>query len=165
MFEPILAALDRGDVRYILVGGVAVVLHGHARLTADVDMVIDLDPAEARKAIAALVDLGMRARAPVDPFRFADPAERARWITEKGMKVFSFWDPARPITEVDIFAESPIPFDELWARSIRLPVGPLTVRVAAIEDLLTMKRQAGRPKDQSDVAALEAILRARGAGS
>lgn len=41
LFEPLFAALEEGDVRYVVVGGLATVLHGHARLTADVDLVID----------------------------------------------------------------------------------------------------------------------------
>ena len=39
LFEPLFAALNAGEVRYVVVGGVATVLHGHARLTADVDLV------------------------------------------------------------------------------------------------------------------------------
>ena len=44
IFEAIFAALDACGGRYVVVGGVATVLHGHARLTADVDIVVDLDP-------------------------------------------------------------------------------------------------------------------------
>ena len=51
LFEPIFDALNRARVRYVVVGGFATVLHGHARLTADIDLVIDLSPAEVRKAL------------------------------------------------------------------------------------------------------------------
>jgi tRNA nucleotidyltransferase/poly(A) polymerase len=59
LFEPIFAALENGAVRYVIVGGMATVLHGYARLTADVDIIVDQTPDEARKAIRALAALGL----------------------------------------------------------------------------------------------------------
>ena len=91
LFEPIFEALNRAQVRYVVVGGFATVLHGHARLTADIDLVIDLSPEEVRKALDILTGLGFRPRAPVAALAFADPATRYQWIHEKGMRVFSMW--------------------------------------------------------------------------
>ncbi len=123
LFEPVFEALNRAGVRYVVVGGVAVVLHGHPRLTADLDLAIDLSPAEARKAIEALVGLGLRPRAPVDPAGFADPAVRARWVGERGMRVFSLVDPFDPLRVVGLFAENPVDFEGLWARSETMALG------------------------------------------
>ncbi len=161
LFEPIFEALNRHDVRYVVVGGVAVVLHGHPRLTADLDLAVDLSPGEADKAIDALAGLGLRPRATVDPSGFADPATRARWAAERGMRVFSMWDPAEPMRAVDLFVENPIEFEELWDRSEVVPLGGTTARVASIPDLIHLKRLAGRPQDLLDVEALQAILRRR----
>jgi hypothetical protein len=83
LFEPIIDAMNRADVRYVVVGGVAVVLHGYARLTADLDLAVDLAPVEAAKAIDVLVDLGLVPTVPVDPSGFADPLVRAAWVSEK----------------------------------------------------------------------------------
>lgn len=160
-FGPIFAALDESGARYVVVGGLAVVLHGYARLTADVDLVVDLSPGQAIRAVAALTRIGMVPRAPVAARDFADPDARRTWIEEKGMKVFSMHDPRRPLVEVDLFVESPIAFEDLLARSEWIPIGERRVRVASIADLLAMKRAAGRPKDQEDIAALEAIASRR----
>lgn len=153
----IFRALDDHGVRYVIVGGLATVLHGHARLTADVDLVVDLSDGEAIKAVAALSSLGMVPRAPVEPRDFADPAARRRWIDEKGMRVFSLWDPRAPLREVDLFVESPIAFEDLWARSVEVTLQNRAVRIASIPDLIEMKRLAGRAKDIEDIAALSAI--------
>lgn len=161
LFEPIIEALNRNEVRYVVVGGVAVVLHGHARLTADLDLAVDLSRAEAKKAIDTLVGIGLRPRAPVEPSGFADPETRARWIAEQGMQVFSMWDPANPMRSVDLFADNPVDFEELWARSELLPLLATTVRVASIPDLIRLKRLAGRPEDLLDIEALEAIMERR----
>jgi hypothetical protein len=61
-FEHSFGALNAAGARYVVVGGLAVVFHGHARLTADIDLVVDLSPGEAVKTIAALERLGMVAR-------------------------------------------------------------------------------------------------------
>jgi hypothetical protein len=158
---PIFATLEESGARYVVVGGLAVVLHGYARLTADVDLVVDLSPGEAVKVVAALTRIGMVPRAPVDARDFADAAKRREWIEEKGMRVFSMYDPRRPLVEVDVFVEPPIAFEDLWERSESVEVGGRSIRVASIPDLIEMKKEAGRPKDAEDVAALEAIMARR----
>ena len=159
LFEPIFDALNRTGVRYVVVGGLATVLHGFARLTADVDLIVDLSPTEAAKAVDALVRLGLRPRAPVDPLGFADPLVRRRWIDEKQMQVFALVDPANPMRSVDLFVETPIPFDDLWARAEIISLTGVEIRIAAIPDLIRMKRLAGRPQDVIDIEALEDIMR------
>lgn len=161
LLEPLFEALNRADVRYVVVGGVATVLHGFARLTADVDLVVDLDPNEARKAIDTLVGLGLRPRPPVDPAAFADAVVRESWVRDKGMRVFSMWDPKQPMREVDLFVEHPIEFAGLFGRAETVALDTTTVRVAAIPDLIALKRLANRPQDVADIEALEAILETR----
>ena len=157
LFEPVLAALDGADVRFVVVGGVAVVLHGHPRMTVDLDLVIDLAAEPATRAIGALVELGMEPRLPVDPQAFADPVVRRVWAEERKLTVFTMLDPSDPLLEVDLFAETPIPFEELWEQAVTVQLQDQAVRVASIEHLITMKKAAGRPQDLADIAALEAL--------
>jgi hypothetical protein len=161
LFEPLFDALNAAEVRYVVVGGFATVLHGHARLTADIDLVVDLAPDEAKKAVETLTRLGFRARAPVDPLAFADAMVRRQWIKEKGMRVFSLWDPSNPMVEVDLFAEHPIDFEELWNHAEIIKLTRALVRIASIRDLIRLKRIAGRPQDLADIEALELILQRR----
>jgi hypothetical protein len=161
LFEPFFDALNQAHVRYVVVGGFAVVLHGFARLTGDVDLAIDLDPAAARHTIDTFVALGLRPRAPVDPYAFADAATRREWAVERHMRVFSLWDPDNPMREVDVFVENPISFEELWHRSEVIVLAATTVRVASIPDLIAMKRAANRPQDRLDIEGLEALARRR----
>ena len=137
------------------------VLHGHARLTADIDLIVDLDPEPARRLIGALTAIGFRPRSPVAAEQFADAAAREGWIREKGMRVFSLWDPKNPLREIDLFVESPIPFEELWGRSIEVTLTTSKVRIASIPDVIAMKRLANRPQDRADIEALENIVRSR----
>jgi len=164
VFEPILEELNRRDVRYVVVGGLATVLHGYARLTADLDLVVDLAPHEAAKAIRCLTAIGLQARIPVDAMDFANPAKRQKWIDEKNMKVFPLVDPDNPMRLVDLFVETPIDFEELWKQSEEIHLERSTVRVACIAHLIRLKREAGRPQDVIDIDALERIARAKSRG-
>lgn len=159
--ERLFQALNQAEIRYVVVGGIATVLHGYARFTLDVDLVIDLEPAEAHKTIEALNARGFEPRLPVAARDFADPETRRRWIEEKGMMVFSMWDPGDPMLIVDLFVEHPIEFTGLWSRAQQAKLGSTQVRIASLEDLLTLKKQAGRPKDLEDVRQLERIARRR----
>ena len=156
-FDVIFATLQAAKVKYLVVGGVAVVLHGFPRFTADLDLVIALEPSNVVAALHALEGLGYRPRAPVDARGLADPETRRAWIEDKNLTVFALWSPAHPATEIDIFVEEPFPFDEAYARASRAELGAIHVAVASIPDLIAMKRRAARPKDLEDIRALEAL--------
>lgn len=156
-FTPIFKLLNDAKVRYVVVGGIATILHGYVRATADVDLVIDLHTGEVEKTIRALTAHGFTPQAPVDPMLFADAAQRARWIEEKSMEVFSLSHPDNPGLTVDLFARHPIPFETLWSRSVRMNLGDIEVRVASIDDLIALKRLGGRSQDLADIEQLAKI--------
>jgi len=160
--ERILRALEDARVRYLVVGGVAVVLHGHPRMTADLDLVVDLLPQNLEAAFAALGALGYRPRVPVTASDLADPATRERLVAEKGMTVLSLFSPELPLTEIDVFADPPFDFDAAFARALLADLGSFRATVASIEDLVSMKRRAARPKDLEDVRMLLALAAERG---
>jgi hypothetical protein len=87
--ERIFAALEASGARYLVVGGVAVVLHGHPRFTADLDLAIALDPANVEAVLAALERLGYGPRAPVPLRAFADPDQRGVGADEGHARVLA----------------------------------------------------------------------------
>jgi predicted nucleotidyltransferase len=156
-FTSVFRVLLAARVRFIVVGGLAVLLHGIDRLTADMDLVVDLAPPAVGEAMAALLAAGFRPMAPVDAMEFADPAQRAAWKRDRGMEVFSLWDPTNRRPTVDVFLEPPIPFETLWNASIEVKIGDLAIRLASIAHLIQMKQATGRPKDLEDVTRLKAL--------
>lgn len=155
-----LGAVARSGARYLVVGGVAVVLHGYPRFTADLDLAVQLDSANVKRLLRALEDLGYRPRAPVDAAKFAEEQSREEWIREKGLTVFSLWSPRFPTTEIDLFVREPFDFDRAHQRALHADLDGTIVTVAGIPDLIALKRVSGRPRDLEDIAALEAIERA-----
>ncbi len=150
---------DRGG-RYVVVGGLAVVLHGHLRATGDVDLVVDLAREQVDRTLAALEGAGFKPYVPGASGEFADPAKRAAWAREKGMLEFSLRPPSG-VPMVDLLLEYPMAFDQMWDRSVVVTLRGVPVRIASIDDLIALKRRAARPEDLTDAEALIAIKRLR----
>lgn len=159
-YQPLFKALNDAEVQYIVVGGLATVLHGYARLTADIDLVINLEQSEAEKAIKAITETGLKPRLPVDPMQFADAKTREAWFREKDMLVFSFFDPDNPLLILDVFVREPFPFKSMDERSVPMDIGGITIPVCAIQDLIAMKTGTGRTKDEEDIKYLQGLLNA-----
>jgi hypothetical protein len=136
-YEDVFAALERARVRYVVVGGVAVVLRGHVRPIADLDLVIDRDPPAADHAMGSLGALGFFPSIPL-PLSM--------------LTVLRLFD--RSQREIDVFVRYPIPFEDLWVASSLLRVGDGVARVASRDDVLRVKRLTGRPLDLLDVEEL-----------
>ncbi|PYR65345.1 MAG: hypothetical protein DMG20_14885, partial [Acidobacteria bacterium] len=75
----IVGALNENQVRYLIVGGLAVVAHGYLRFTADVDLLLSVDSDNLKRTVGALKTLGYRPRAPVDFDDFVDRSNRQKW--------------------------------------------------------------------------------------
>lgn len=157
-FVSLFELLNAAHVRFVLVGGLAVVLHGFDRLTADADIIVDLSIQNAKSTVTALVAAGYRPLAPVDPLLFADPQVREQWRIHKGMTVFSMWDSKNERPSVDIFVSSPIPFETLYASSVLIELRGVSVRLASLVHLVAMKRIAGRDRDLADIRLIESRI-------
>ena len=156
--DAIVSALNQANVRYLVAGGLAVVAHGYVRFTADVDLIVDLDPANVTRAVAALAGLGYRSRAPVAFEEFADPQKRAQWVRDKHLTVFSVYSPQHPLTEIDLFVEPPLDFEASYQNAMRKDVAPgIAATFVGMQDLLRLKQRAGRPQDLLDIAQLTAL--------
>ncbi len=153
--EAVFDALNRADVAYLVVGGLAVNAHGYVRMTMDINLVIALNPENIIKALHALEEACFQPAVPVTPEQFADPANRKRWREEKEMRVLKLWSGKYRLSPVDIFIYEPFDFTVEYARAQRLELREgLGVPIVSLEALLTMKREAGRPQDLADIDAL-----------
>jgi hypothetical protein len=101
--EAVFDALNRADVAYLVVGGLAVNAHGYVRMTMDIDLVIALNPENILKALHALKEACFRPAVPVTPEQFADPANRNRWREEKEMRVLKLWSDKYRLSPIVIF--------------------------------------------------------------
>lgn len=153
----IFKALADADVDYVVVGGLAVILHGHLRATRDLDLVIGLQPDNCAKGMDALSGIGLRPRLPVTLADFADPAKREDWVQNRNMLVFQLWDPANPERSVDVFVREPLDFQAMLSEVVVKDLDGVPIRFASIRHLILLKQAAGRPMDIDDIDALREI--------
>jgi hypothetical protein len=157
-FQSLIAGLDHGKVRYLLVGGMAVIAHGFTRLTQDIDIVLNLDNQhEVLAAIAVLKALEYRPRAPVPIELFADPSKRQEWQRDKDMIAFCLYQ-EKGGTEVDLFITMPFKFEPAWADRLESDIGDGVIACFVdLERLMEMKRTAGLPQDLVDLRVLKEL--------
>src|SRR3990172_11003928 len=110
IYLDIFRGLQEHGVRYLVVGGLAMNLHGIPRMTADVDLYVDLEKAIANRFLVAVKALGFVPGVPVSAESFADPEARDTWRREKNMLVMGFVNPSRPAIGLDAFVFEPGPF-------------------------------------------------------
>ena len=156
--EQIFGALNEAQVRYLVVGGLAVIAHGFVRYTNDLDLVVQLNEPNVARAMEVLKGLGYRAKVPVDPVQFASPLTRASWIRDKQMVVFQLVNERFAREPIDGFVREPFDVAAELDRCEWLAVGPtLKIPVVSRPQLIKMKQEASRPKDLLDIEYLEKL--------
>jgi len=155
----LLQALSEGEVRYVLVGGIAVQLHGYMRSTFDVDLVLAMNDENLVRFIDVAKRFGLVPSIPVSIESLRDAVQIEQWHRDKGMLVFSLREPKIGGGVVDVLVRPEVSFEKLMENVVAGKLLEQQVWIASIDDLLTMKRVANRPKDQLDIAALEKIKR------
>jgi len=142
------ATLNEHGAKYLVIGGIACVLHGYVRATTDVDILIERSLENARRVLDALGAIG---------WGFAQ-----EWRAEEVL--------ARPITvigddpQVDIFTVAwSVNYDGAVARATTVTVEGVDIPLIGLDDLIETKR-TGRPLDAADIETLEEIRRLRGGG-
>ena len=152
---------NHDHVKYLVVGGLAVVAHGYTRLTADVDIVVDFGEGNERRAIEALKSLGYKPRIPEPIESFAIAANRDIWARDKDMLVFTVVNGA---SELDMFLKLPFDFDAAYAVAMWKTAdedGKISLPFVDFNNLIAMKQTAARPKDLNDIENLLAIQAVR----
>ena len=158
-YGEVFKALNKAKVKYVVAGGVAVIMHGYLRLTGDLDLIVLLERNNLEKFYEALGKANYLPNRPVSKEDFSDSKERNRWKKEKGMIVFSFVHRHPPFEMIDMFVDEPIPFKELYKEKKIARAQGINIPLISIDHLLKLKSKAKRPKDLDDIVQLKAIKR------
>jgi len=149
--QKVIQALERNHVHYALVGGYAVALHGAVRGTVDIDIVVALNLKTFKNTEKALSGIGLEPRLPVtadEVFRY-----REEYIKNRNLVAWSFVNPKNPAEIVDVI----ITEDLQDIGTVSKSAFGLKIRVAAIADLIRIKKKSGRQQDKEDIKALEKL--------
>jgi hypothetical protein len=152
-------ALAKHKVRYMLVGGLAMNLHGVPRTTMDVDIVLALDPANLKAFLGMAKALRFKPVAPLNIEGLIDPDQRQKWRKEKSMLVLALRPPDIKGPTVDVLIDPPLDIEAALKRAVRRQVNRVNISLISIEDLIRLKEQAGRTQDLSDIEHLQQLLK------
>jgi hypothetical protein len=145
--ERIFAVLDAHQVDYVVVGGIAVQVHGHVRMTNDLDLIPSPIPGNLQRLATALRELEARV---------LNPGSEHLTIDARMLPRATLWQLSTPHGDIDILHDAPgaAPFPQLRQRALKIALGDHTIAIAGRDDLIQMKRASGRPTDLADIAAL-----------
>jgi hypothetical protein len=138
--KALFAALEKNNVKYVIIGGVAAILYGVPRMTGDIDLFIEASLDNARCLLNALNDLGY---------------DTAELVTPDGLiavKLLMFENGIK----IDVMLDIPgLDFATAWANRETMYAGQQMFYIISKTDLITSKIASGREKDLADVAALQ----------
>ncbi|TDG37123.1 hypothetical protein EZJ43_03110 [Pedobacter changchengzhani] len=141
-FREFIQALNDNDVKYILIGGYSVILHGYSRTTGDMDIWVERSEQNYKKIFSAFYQFGM----PVFDMTKDNFLNHPEW------EVFSF---GRPPTSIDVMIIAKgLNFEECYSKSIFFEEDGLKIRTINYPDLIKAKKASARAKDLNDLENL-----------
>lgn len=156
-YEEIFKEFSKRKIKYLVVGGLAVNLHGIPRMTQDMDVIVNMEEDNLNKILKSLESLKYKPRLPVKPASLLDPKLRAEWIKNKNLKAFTFVHTEKPAQEIDILLVSPLNFDDAYARKTVKHAGDISINLISVSDLIEMKQGLERTTDVYDVKMLKTL--------
>jgi hypothetical protein len=142
----IVVSLDKAGIDYALCGGLAVAIHGHPRMTKDIDILIRWESLEAAKAALADIEYDLESGL----FRFNPNTDH-----ESQMYRVSRAE-GNDLVTLDLMLVAPV-FESVWNDREIVSLGEMMIKVVSKKGLITMKSVAARPQDIADIAALRRL--------
>lgn len=146
-FVEFIEVFNKLEIKYVLVGGWAVVFEGYERVTGDMDLLVERTPENADKVLAALKE-----------FWGSDLG----FVREDFLKDDNVLMMGRPPLRIDLLTSiSGVSFDEVYATSVLYQDGSTPIRCIHINELIRNKEASGRLKDLADAEKLKKIREKR----
>ena len=143
--ESLLRSLNDADVRYVIIGATAFAVHGWVRATADVDLFIADDRGNVEKLRTVLTEFGYD----ISDAEVEDFQEFKILLRQYELPL-----------DLHPYVAGVASFEEVWQRRVEANLGTVTAPFVSLEDLIRMKRAAGRPRDIEDLKQLEKLNKA-----
>lgn len=159
----IIKAFQEEKVKYLVVGGFAVYLHGVPRVTNDLDIIISFDAANVCKIQKVMASLGYLPRLPgVKPEDLANKKKLDDWTKNKNMLVFTFFQPTSLYRQMDILLVHPLDFKRAYKKRETARSEGVKINAVCVDDLIAMKSFSGRKQDISDIEHLKRVAKING---
>lgn len=145
------------DVRYVICGGLAVNLHGIPRMTADIDLILDLTKENLNTFNTCVDELKYKIAIPFNLTEAADETNRKKLKEEKNLVAISYYNYDSSFMALDVLIDFPIPFEKLWKNKIIRKEGSVDINLVSVDDLISLKEYANRIQDKQDIYFLSKL--------
>lgn len=156
-YVDLFSALARHKVDYLLIGGLAVSLHGVERATMDVDITVAMNPDNLAALIDAAKELKLSPVLPVSLESLGDLELLRQWHAERHLEAFALRSADLAGVTVDVLLFPPVEFSGMALRADVFKVANTDIQVVSIDDLIALKQAVGRPIDVIDIEHLQRI--------
>jgi len=154
----IFSQLNANKIKYIIVGGLAINIHGIPRATYDIDLLLDMNKENLEKFIFLMKKLGYKPKVPVKIEDFLSEEKRKKWIKEKNMKAFSLYNSKLILSEIDVVINTTLDYEKAIKNVVYKKVKNIILPVISIKDLIKMKSESSRKQDILDIEMLKKLL-------
>ncbi len=151
------ATLHRHQVEYVLIGGLAVALHGIERNTMDIDVCIVISPDNLRRMIEAAKELNLSPVLPVPLETLSQIDTLRQWHQQRNLQAFALHTPDLAGVTLDLLLFPPVAPADMCQRAVRLDVSGIPIQLASVDDLIALKQSVGRPIDLADIEHLKRL--------
>ncbi|MBI5208061.1 MAG: hypothetical protein HY934_09790 [Candidatus Firestonebacteria bacterium] len=149
---------NKNDIKYAVVGGLAVNLYGIPRMTYDIDLILYLGNENLCNFLSIMQKWGFKPKIPVDILDFANSDKRKDWIVNKNMKAFNLVNPDWAISEIDIIIDTPIDYQKAVKNLKYVTIRDVSIPLISIYDLIIMKQSSNRLQDREDIKLLRKVI-------
>lgn len=146
-YEEVIEALNNSQIKYLIIGGLAVNLYGVHRLTRDLDLMIEVSEETIKEFAHIMKGLG-----------YSTPAPPEKWMK---ITALSFFHESEEYKQVDLFIKNPIDFEEAYKRRKTFKINDIPFPCISEEDLITMKEKSGRDRDLIDTGSLKMLKKTK----
>ena len=154
-YSDVLRALVESQIPFMVVGGFASVAHGVVRATMDLDLAIFLTDSSLEKIWFLFKKMNFVCRQPLTENQFIFAKELKELMIQKNAKAITFYHKDKPYLVVDLLMGEM--FDPMPNKFILMNLFGVNVPVTTLENLIALKKFAGRTKDLEDIRELEII--------
>ena len=151
------ASLNRHQVEYVLIGGLAVALHGIERNTMDIDVCVVTSPTNLQHLIEAAKALRLSPMLPVPLETLGDIDTLKQWHIHRNLQAFSLRSEDMAGVTLDVLLFPPVDPVSMCQRALQLDVAGVRVMLASIDDLIALKQSVARPIDLADIEHLKRL--------
>jgi len=150
LYEDVFKTLNKNKIKYLVIGGLAVNLHGFIRMTLDLDLIISLDNDNKIKFYKLMKSLKFKTRKPKLTKKIMLESYKP-----KNTKVITFFRDEFEL--IDVFIENPIDFSESYKNRKTFKYNRINIPTIPLNLLIKMKRKTGRERDLIDIGYLKQI--------